>query len=283
MDQALALVDYGSVQGHFAAYCARVHAIAMLTEQEEKTLAARWFEHHDLDAARQLTLAHLRYVIRVAKGYQGYGLALPDLVQEGNIGLMQAVKRFNPHVGVRLVTFAAYWIRAHIHEYIIKNWRIVKVATTKAQRKLFFKLRSAKQRLAWFSEDDVRAVAEDLQVSPKDVREMEQRLYATDPALDGESDDDDAAHWAPSQVLASPTASPEQQLLAQQDQAVHATQLALALEALSERELHIIQSRWLADDKKPLKALAEQYQISIERVRQLEKAALQKMQRVIAA
>ena len=262
------------------AYISYVNQIPMLSQDEEIALATRLQKNEDLQAAKQLVLSHARYVVRVAKGYLGYGLSLNDLIQEGNIGLMKAVKRFDPTMGVRLVTFAVHWIKSEIHEFIIRNWRIVKVATTKAQRKLFFNLRSAKKRLGWFTQEEVNAVAEDLGVKPETVVEMEMRLNASDAAFDGHSDDDeDAHHFSPAGYLEDHRYNPAQQFekASTQDQADN--NLHHALSQLDPRSQEILSARWLIDDDKKatLQELADRYQVSAERIRQLEKNAMQKL------
>lgn len=249
-------------------YLREINAIPMLSPEEERTLFARYQQEGDLLAAQKLVLAHLRFVARVAKTYSGYGLALADLIQEGTIGLMKAVKRFSPSMNVRLVTFAVHWIKSEIHEFVIKNWRIVKVATTKAQRKLFFKLRGEKKRLGWFSREEINQVAEDLGVTAKDVMEMETRLHAHDDAFEHFSEDEEDT-FSPSQYLEAPQSDEE-------DEDGHA-HLFEALATLDERSQDIIKHRWLSDDKSSLKDLAEKYDISIERVRQIEKQAMEKM------
>jgi RNA polymerase sigma-32 factor len=256
------------------------YSIPMLSAEEEQDLATRLYNENDLQAAQKLIMSHLRFVIHVAKGYSGYGLAQADLVQEGNVGLMKAVKRFNPEVGVRLVSFAVHWIKAEIHEYVLKNWRIVKVATTKAQRKLFFNLRKNKKRLGWFSNDEVNTVAETLGVSTKDVLEMENRMSSHDQAFELSSDDDDnasAGNFSPALYLEDK----QSDLAVEVENANwenHANnRLSTALVALDERSQDIIKTRWLAEDKTTLQDLANKYQISAERVRQLEKNALNKL------
>ena len=257
-------------------YIDAINRIPLLTEQQETALAIQYREQGDLKAAQQLVLAHLRYVVKIARGFQGYGLAFADLIQEGTVGLMKAVKRFDPSVKVRLVTFAMHWIKAEMHEFVIRNWRIVKVATTKAQRKLFFNLRSAKNRLGWFSADEVEMVANDLGVKPQEVLEMEQRLYAHDVAFDAPEDDDES-FLAPCYRIES-TDNPAVSIMAG-DAGTHA--LAQGLEDLDERSRHIVQSRWLNEEKVGLKELAQQYDVSIERVRQIEKAALLKLRKLM--
>lgn len=262
-------------------YMHAVSARSVLTAEEEVALAERFREQGDVEAARSLVLAHLRFVVHIAKGYSGYGLPLSDLVQEGNIGLMKAVKRFDPGVGVRLVSFAVHWIRAEIHEFILRNWRIVKVASTKAQRKLFYKLRSAKKRLGWFNPKEVEAVAKDLGVEPKVVLEMERRMAAQDVSFDNTADEDDQDTVAPAQYLEAENADPAD-LVAESDlRASHEAGLECAISALDERSRDIIQSRWLLEDKLTLHDLADKYDISAERVRQLEQIALKKMRGIM--
>ena len=231
-------------------------------------------------AAKRLILAHLRYVVKVARGYLGYGLPLADLVQEGNVGLMKAVKRFNPDMGVRLVTFAMHWIKAEIHEYILRNWRIVKVATTKAQRKLFFNLRSLKKHLSWMTHQEVQDIAKDLGVKPETVREMEMRLSASDASFDADNDDEDN-HFAPAGFLEDMRYSPAQALESTDWATQSGNVLHQALTLLDERSQEIIRARWLAEDKPTLQALADKYQISAERVRQLEKNAMLKLRKAV--
>lgn len=260
------------------AYLAKVYQIPMLTAEEELHLATRLRDENDLFAAKQLVLPHLRYVVRVARGYLGYGLPLNDLIQEGNIGLMKAVKRFDPNVGVRLVTFAMHWIKAEIHEFVLRNWRIVKVATTKAQRKLFFNLRQMKKHLGWLTPDEVSEMAKDLRVKPETVREMEMRLSTSDAAFDGHPDeDDDKTHFAPAMYLEDTHANPLHQLEANDGAEKSHAALQNALMQLDERSQDILQTRWLADEKATLQELADKYQVSAERIRQLEKMAMQKL------
>jgi RNA polymerase sigma-32 factor len=259
-------------------YLQQINAIPLLSQEEEFTLAKRYREQGDLGAAQQLVLSHLRYVAKIAKGYNGYGLALNDLIQEGTIGLMKAVKRFDPAKGVRLVSFAVHWIKSEIHEFVIRNWRIVKIATTKAQRKLFFNLRQSKKRLGWFSQEEVQSVANDLGVSPKDVLEMETRLNAHDHTFDMTEDDEETA-FSPVQYLpAAIENEPDFDSGYEQPQA----ELQAVLETLDPRSQDIVAKRWLNDEKMSLKELAEHHQISIERVRQLEKTAFQKMRQALA-
>lgn len=266
--------------GSLEAYIYRVNQVPMLTLEEEQDFAVRYHNKNDLDAARRLVTAHLRFVVRVASGYSGYGLNQADLIQEGNVGLMKAVKRFDPAVGVRLVSFAVHWIKAEIHEFIIRNWRIVKVATTKAQRKLFFKLRSAKKRLGWFSKQEIEDVAVALNVSAAEVERMEARLNAHDLGYDASDDDsseDSNAPVAPVYYLEDKRADPAHQLEVQDTAAQGSGNLHNALMCLDERSQEIIQARWLSGDKATLKTLADQYQVSQERIRQLEKNAMLKL------
>ena len=261
------------------AYVQTVSSIPVLSAEEERELADRLFYHEDLDAARQLVMSHLRFVVHIARSYSGYGLAQADLVQEGNVGLMKAVKRFNPEMGVRLVSFAVHWIRAEIHEFILRNWRIVKVATTKAQRKLFFNLRSAKKKLAWLNHDEVNAVAEDLGVAAHEVREMESRLYGQDLGFDAGADDDDDATYAPVHYLEDKRYDPATLLESADwsDNSVGHLQQGLA--SLDERSRDILYQRWLAEEKATLHELAAKYQVSAERIRQLEKNAMNKLKK----
>ena len=259
------------------AYIAAAHSIPVLTAEEEYSLAQQFQESGDVTAAQKLVLPHLRFVIKVANNYAGYGLALADLIQEGNIGLMKAVKRFDPNVGVRLVSFAVHWIKAEMHEFILKNWRIVKVATTKAQRKLFFKLRSQKKRLGWFKHEEVLDVAETLVVTPENVVEMENRLNNQDMAFDMHLDDDEHSHQSPALTIASASPSPEL-VLEHDDQKQHDTrQLMEALNNLDDRSRDIVNRRWLQDEKATLHELADEYGVSAERIRQIENNAFKKI------
>ncbi|WP_422473852.1 RNA polymerase sigma factor RpoH [Endozoicomonas sp. ALB032] len=261
------------------AYVTGVSAIAVLSAEQEKSLAERLYYKNDLEAARQLVMSHLRFVVHIARSYGGYGLPLADLIQEGNVGLMKAVKRFNPEVGVRLVSFAVHWVKAEIHEFILKNWRIVKVATTKAQRKLFFNLRSSKKHLSWLSNDEVKAVANDLGVEAKVVREMEGRMAGHDTAFDGYPDDSDenSTSVAPAHYLEDQRADPAR-LLEDSDWSDSSVNLLRnALATLDERSRDILQRRWLNEDKATLHELAEHYGVSAERIRQLEKNAMKKV------
>jgi len=262
-------------------YLQAARNIPILSAEEERELAVQLQEHGDLEAAQKLVLSHLRFVAHVARSYSGYGLALADLVQEGNIGLMKAVKRFDPTVGVRLISFAVYWIRAEIHEFILRNWRIVKVATTKAQRKLFFNLRSKKKQLGWFNDDEVSSVAEDLGVKRTDVLEMEKRLSGLDIGFDGPDDNDENIAPAPANYLEDTSQEPAR-LIEQSDWSENQEmRLYTALKDLDDRSRDILQQRWLTEDKSTLHQLADQYGISAERIRQLENNAIKKLRNVI--
>ena len=266
------------------AYLARISQLPLLSAEAEQALARRWWHEQDLDAARQLVLGNLRFVAHIARGYRGYGLPQADLIQEGNIGLMKAVKRFDPDVGVRLVSFAVHWIKAEIHEYILRNWRIVKVATTKAQRKLFFHLRSAKQRLGWFNQEEAETVAQELGVSTETVWEMEARLSGQDIGLDPLMDpDDDALHRAPLHFLAAPDADPAD-LIEDEDwnRQTHAD-LQAALSGLDPRSRDVLLRRWAQEPKATLHELAESHGVSAERIRQIEANALRKLRTALAA
>ena len=266
--------------GDLTSYIYRVNQIPMLSAEEESELAENFINHEDLEAARKLVMAHLRYVVRIARGYMGYGLPMEDLVQEGNIGLMKAVKRFDPGVGVRLVSFAVHWIKAEIHEFVLKNWRIVKVATTKAQRKLFFNLRQMKKRLGWFSKSEVEAVAQDLGVSTEEVMRMEQRLNAMDCPYDLSESGDDSCQ-APVQYLGDPASDPAYALELKDSHEQSQQGLAAAMETLDQRSRSILERRWLSDKKATLHELAAEYQISPERIRQLEQNAMRKLKKLI--
>tara|TARA_R110002096_G_scaffold368977_1_gene562273 strand:- start:351 stop:1214 length:864 start_codon:yes stop_codon:yes gene_type:complete len=270
--------------GSLDAYINAAHQLPILSAEDEKNLAIRLQDHQDLEAARTLITHHLRFVIRVARGYSGYGLALADLIQEGNIGLMKAVKRFDPTLNVRLVSFAVHWIRAEIHEFILRNWRIVKVATTKAQRKLFFNLRSKKKRLGWLNHEEVESVAMDLGVKPSEVLEMESRLSGQDLGFDApHGSDDEGDISSPSAYLAHDSEDPATSF-EKNDWSEHRTdRLLSAMDALDERSREIIQARWLTDKKQTLQNLAREYGISAERVRQLENNAMKKLQSYIEA
>jgi len=262
------------------AYVSAAFQLPMLSEQEEHDLAVRWRDHQDLEAARAMVFSHLRFVVRVARQYNGYGLPQNDLVQEGTVGLMKAVRRFNPDMGVRLVSFAVHWIKAEIHEYILRNWRIVKVATTKAQRKLFFNLRSNKKRLGWFSQDEVNQVAADLGVKPETVLEMESRLSNQDLAFDGSAeDDDDSPVLTPAGYLADTSMEPAALVEAEDAEAAQHKQLQQAIAELDERSRNILQQRWLGNNKATLHELADEYGVSAERIRQIEKNAMNKLKK----
>lgn len=264
--------------GSLDAYRQAVSSIPMLSAEEERELAERYQRENDLEAARRLVLSHLRFVVRVARGYSGYGLAQADLIQEGNVGLMKAVKRFDPSVGVRLVSFAVHWVRAEIHEFILRNWRIVKVATTKAQRKLFFNLRSAKKHLGWLNQEEVDAVANDLGVSAETVLEMEQRLNARDSAFDTFPDHEgESERPAPAAYLEDMRFDPATRVESSEWEEHSADRLHDALAKLDERSQDIVAKRWLNDEKATLQDLADRYQVSAERIRQLEKNAIKKL------
>jgi RNA polymerase sigma-32 factor len=270
--------------GSLDAYIDKVARIPVLAREEELKLATRFRDENDLEAARELVLSHLRFVVHIARGYSGYGLPIGDLVQEGNVGLMKAVKRFDPTVGVRLVSFAVHWIRAEIHEYVLRNWRLVKIATTKAQRKLFFNLRKAKKNLAWLSAEETRAVAKDLGVTPAEVTQMEQRLSARDVAFDpAPENDDDESVYSPSAYLPAPDADPAVAVEREQWDGASSTRLTHALATLDARSRTIVERRWLDDDKKStLHELAAEFSVSAERIRQLETNALKKLKAAMA-
>ena len=259
------------------AYVQAVSSFSILTVEQEQELARDLVTNGNLDAARKLVMAHLRFVVHIARSYNGYGLPLGDLVQEGNVGLMKAVKRFDPDKGVRLVSFAVHWIKAEIHEFILKNWRIVKIATTKAQRKLFFNLRGAKKRLAWLSNDEAHAVAADLGVDVKQVREMEGRLASYDAGFDAGEDDEDDGYVAPAHYLEDNRYDPAVRLEESNWEESNVNGLEKAMEKLDDRSRVILQRRWLNDDKATLHDLAAEYGVSAERIRQLEKNAMNKV------
>lgn len=272
------LVPQGSIEGYIRA----ANEYPMLTAEEEKELAERLYYHEDLDAAKKLILSHLRFVIHVARGYSGYGLPQADLIQEGNIGLMKAVKRFNPEVGVRLVSFAVHWIKAEIHEYVLRNWRIVKVATTKAQRKLFFNLRKTKQRLGWFNENEVDIVANELGVSKEDVIEMESRMSGADVGFDLPTDDAETETYSPALYLEDKSSNFAAELENENFENQATEQLGVALQSLDARSQDIIKARWLDDNKATLHDLAAKYNVSAERIRQLETNALKKLKSAVS-
>ncbi len=265
------------------AYIRQVNNFPMLNADQERELAVQFHSNNDLEAAQRLIMSNLRFVVSIARGYMGYGLSFNDLVQEGNIGLMKAVKRFSPEHEVRLISYAVHWIKAEIHEFVLRNWRIVKVATTKAQRKLFFKLRSSKKRLGWFSQEEVNDVADKLGVKPETVLEMESRLNAHDLAYDNPLDDDDDNHFAPAAYLSDMRADPAQQLEADDWSSQNQTTMMSSLKHLDDRSRTIIQRRWLDEDKATLHELAKEYQVSAERIRQLESNALKKLRVAFSA
>ena len=274
-----------SALGSLDAYIGAVHQIPVLTVEDEQSLARRFRDGEDLDAARELVHSHLRFVVHVARGYNGYGLQLGDLIQEGNIGLMKAVKRFDPEMGVRLVSFAVHWIRAEMHEFILKNWRIVKVATTKAQRKLFFNLRKSKTRLGWMNDAEVTAVAADLNVSKREVLEMESRLSGRDIGFDAPSDEDnDHAPPSPGAYLMTQDEDPSQAYERADSEGNKLELLREGMAGLDKRSRDIVMRRWLDDDNKvTLQELADEYGVSAERIRQIEANALKKMKALFAA
>ncbi|HTT44269.1 MAG TPA: RNA polymerase sigma factor RpoH [Steroidobacteraceae bacterium] len=269
--------------GSLDAYLDRVGRIAVLSREQERELAERFRNQGDLDAARQLVLAHLRFVVHIARGYSGYGLPVGDLIQEGNVGLMKAVKRFDPTLNVRLVSFAVHWIRAEIHEYVLRNWRLVKIATTKAQRKLFFNLRRLKKNLAWLSAEETAAVARDLGVSEGEVTEMEKRLSARDLSFDPTPESDEEEVYSPAAYLPSPDADPAEQVEEAESSADDSERLSTALRSLDARSRDIVQRRWMTEDKATLHELAEKYEVSAERIRQIESSALGKLRGLMAA
>jgi RNA polymerase sigma-32 factor len=282
MGNALSVTTFNktmhALTGNIESYIQSVNNFPVLSKEDEHDLAVRLQKDNNLEAARNLVLPHLRFVVYIARGYNGYGLPLADLIQEGNIGLMKAIKRFDPERGVRLVSFAVHWIRAEIHEFILRNWRIVKVATTKAQRKLFFNLRSAKKRLGWLNNDEVNNVARDLGVKPETVLEMESRLSGQDIGFDGYSDDDDEKDYlVPAAYLAQDNADPAAELEHSNLSTLQANNLHDALSSLDERSQEILEARWLREDKKTLHELAAVFNVSAERIRQLEKNALKKL------
>ena len=271
--------------GSFDAYMDKVSRIPVLTREDEAALAHRFRDEGDLEAARQLVLSHLRFVVHIARGYSGYGLPLGDVVQEGNVGLMKAVKRFDPTVGVRLVSFAVHWIRAEIHEYVLRNWRLVKVATTKAQRKLFFNLRKYKRNLGWLSAEETAAVARDLGVSEHEVTEMERRLSARDVSYDPvpDAEDEESANYSPAAYLPAPDADPAVAVeRAEWDDDV-SDRVAFAMTQLDERSRAILKARWMDEPKATLHDLADRYGVSAERIRQVEANAIRKLKKLVVA
>lgn len=279
MSKSLQLIEHITPGQNLDAYVQTISTIPVLSVDEERALAERLYYEDDLEAARQLVLSHLRFVVHIARSYSGYGLPLGDLVQEGNVGLMKAVKRFDPGMGVRLVSFAVHWIKAEMHEYILKNWRIVKVATTKAQRKLFFNLRSQKKSLGWMNNDEVTAIAEDLGVEEKVVRQMEGRMASIDSSFDAtvSDDEDNAVYLAPSQYLEDHSADPATLLEDANWEQDSQARLMGAMESLDDRSKDILAQRWLMEEKATLHELAAKYTVSAERIRQLEKNAMKKL------
>ena len=284
MSTQLQPIDQMAPGANLAAYVQAVASIPVLSAEREQELARQLHYQNDVQAARELVMSHLRFVVHIARSYSGYGLAEADLIQEGNVGLMKAVKRFDPSKGVRLVSFAVHWIKAEIHEYVIKNWRIVKVATTKAQRKLFFNLRGQKKRLGRLTTEEAQRVADDLGVTATQVKEMEGRLGAFDASFDGPtSDDEDSPIPSPAAYLHSDNSDPADLVAAEDDQQRSSRQLGSAIMTLDERSRDILERRWLADQKSTLQELADEYGVSAERIRQLENNALKKLRNAIAA
>jgi RNA polymerase sigma-32 factor len=284
MTKSLQTMDWMSPGANLNAYIQGTASVSILSLDEERALGEALYYRDDLDAARRLVMAHLRFVVHIARSYNGYGLPLGDLIQEGNVGLMKAVKRYNPEKGARLVSFAVHWIKAEIHEFILRNWRIVKIATTKSQRKLFFNLRSAKKQLQWLSADEAQAVAEDLGVEVKDVMEMEMRLSAHDTAFDApDEDDDDNASYSPAMYLEDKGADPAQCIENEDYETDNSERLGRAVQALDQRSQDILQRRWLNDQKATLHQLADEYGVSAERIRQLEKNAMNKVRAAMEA
>ncbi|MEM7193479.1 MAG: RNA polymerase sigma factor RpoH [Pseudomonadota bacterium] len=278
MTQTLPIAINLSSSENLASYMRAVNAAPILTAERERELAIRYHENEDLDAARELVVSHLRHVVKVARGFMGYGLPLTDLIQEGSIGLMKAVKRFDPNRDIRLVSFAVHWIRAEIYDYVLRNWRMVKVATTKAQRKLFFNLRKSRAQLGWMKDEEVEQLASDLDVEATTVREMESRLSSTDVSFDMVLDgDDDDSSFAPEHHLGDSTYDPALVVSRKEYEGQVSNQLGEALEGLDERSRDIVQRRWLSDDKPTLHDLADEYGVSAERIRQIEKRAMEKM------
>ena len=275
-------MDISSPGGNLQSYISSVYGIGIISAEEERKLAEELYYRDDLEAARKLVLAHLRFVVHIAKTYSGYGLSEADLIQEGNIGLMKAVRRFNPEIGVRLVSFAVHWIKAEMHEYILRNWKIVKIATTKAQRKLFFNLRSKKKSLSWLTEAEIKAISKDLNVKPSDVKEMEKRLSGLDLSFDPlDNKEDEEIPFSPERYLEDSSADPAEIFEKETLSKLNSDSLHKALQNLDDRSREIIQDRWLNEDKYTLLDLAEKYNISAERVRQIEQNAMKKIRRSI--
>jgi RNA polymerase sigma-32 factor len=276
-------MDVSTPGQNLEAYLSSVQNIAILTPEEEKRLAEDLYYKNDLEAARQLVMAHLRFVVHIARGYSGYGLPQADLIQEGNVGLMKAVRKFNPEVGVRLISFAVHWIKSEMHEYIIKNWKIVKVATTKAQRKLFFNLRSQKKELNWLTDEEIKTISNELGVDEKSVKEMESRLSSSDMSFDPPTEaSDDEASFTPSGFLADETKDPADLIEKENSEEYSHELLHKALSALDPRSKEILIDRWLQDQKLTLHELADKYGVSAERIRQIEKAAMEKVKSYIS-
>ena len=275
-------MDISSPGGNLQSYISSVYGIGIISAEEERKLAEELYYRDDLEAARKLVLAHLRFVVHIAKTYSGYGLSEADLIQEGNIGLMKAVRRFNPEIGVRLVSFAVHWIKAEMHEYILRNWKIVKIATTKAQRKLFFNLRSKKKSLSWLTEAEIKAISKDLNVKPSDVKEMEKRLSGLDLSFDPlDNKEEDEIPFSPARYLEDSSADPAEIFEKETLSKLNSDSLHKALKNLDDRSREIIQDRWLNEGKYTLLDLAEKYNISAERVRQIEQNAMKKIRRSI--
>lgn len=284
MNKALQTMEWMTPGANLNAYIQGTATVPILSLDEEKSLGEALYYEDDLDAARKLVMSHLRFVVHIARSYNGYGLPLADLIQEGNVGLMKAVRRFNPEKGVRVVSFAVHWIKAEIHEFILRNWRIVKIATTKSQRKLFFNLRSAKKELQWLSADEAKAVAEDLGVEVKDVMEMEMRLTSRDATFDAPADDEeDSVAYSPSLYLESKGADPAELIENDDFEDDNNSRLAEAVNSLDDRSQSILQRRWLDDKKATLHQLADEYGVSAERIRQLEKNAMKKVRLLMEA
>ena len=283
MGKELQPMDVSTPGQNLEAYLSSVQNIAILTPEEEKRLAEELYYKNDLEAARQLVMAHLRFVVHIARGYSGYGLPQADLIQEGNVGLMKAVRKFNPEVGVRLISFAVHWIKSEMHEYIIKNWKIVKVATTKAQRKLFFNLRSQKKELNWLTDEEIKTISNELGVDEKSVKEMESRLSSSDMSFDPPTEaSDDEASFTPSGFLADETKDPADLIEKENSEEYSHELLHKALSALDPRSKEILIDRWLQDQKLTLHELADKYGVSAERIRQIEKAAMEKVKSYIS-
>lgn len=279
MGKELQPMDISAPGQNLEAYLNSIQNIAILSPEEERKLAEDLYYREDLEAARQLVMAHLRFVVHIARGYSGYGLPQADLIQEGNVGLMKAVRKFNPEVGVRLISFAVHWIKSEIHEYVLKNWKIVKVATTKAQRKLFFNLRNKKKDITWLSEDDVKMISNELDVKEDTVREMEQRMSSHDVSFDPYSADDseEGNTYSPADYLTNEDSDPMEIVEKEDFARDQINQLQSAISDLDDRSQLILKERWLTDDKPTLHELADKYGISAERIRQIEKKAMEKI------